>query len=125
MRDVLVVAAGGVVGVVLRYAVMQGGWFEESKFCYTLLVNVIGCLAIGIVWSLFQHLGVRQGWYLFAITGCLGGYTTFSAFSLDAIRLIQDGMAIRALWYVVASVVLGLLACAAGVVGIDKVLGKP
>ena len=78
----------------------------------TLAVNVLGSFAIGV---LFVWLGAREGWQLFLMTGVLGGFTTFSAFSLDTLKLLQAGQTLQAAAYVGGSVLLSLAAVALGV----------
>jgi CrcB protein len=82
----------------------------------TLAVNVLGCLAVGFLAALFEPaspLHVRQDLRVLLVVGVLGGFTTFSAFSLEALLLIQRGAVAAATAYVVASVALGLLAASA------------
>lgn len=82
----------------------------------TLLINISGSLAMGLIagWFAFRSAGSAQGLRLFLATGVLGGFTTFSAFSLDVALLWErDAMALAAL-YAGASVVLSILACFAG-----------
>jgi CrcB protein len=102
------VALGGALGSVLRY-LMVG---TIGAPWGTVAVNVIGSFAIGL---LFVLLDARAGWQLFLMTGVLGGFTTFSAFSLDTLRLVEQGQVLLAGLYVVASVTLSLIASAAGV----------
>jgi CrcB protein len=77
----------------------------------TLAVNVVGSFAMGLLaaWLAFRAgAGWSQGARLFLATGILGGFTTFSAFSLDAVLLWERGAALAALGYVAASVVLSI-----------------
>jgi CrcB protein len=78
----------------------------------TLAVNVAGSFAIGVVWVTLMDKS--PGVLPFVMTGILGGFTTFSTFSLDTMRLVQDGRLGAACTYVLASVILSLLACFAG-----------
>ncbi|MEL6641437.1 MAG: fluoride efflux transporter CrcB [Pseudomonadota bacterium] len=107
---VLSVALGGAMGAVMRYLVGLAVAFPFG----TLTVNVIGSLAIGLIWHSFTVKGMH-GWLPFVMTGVLGGFTTFSAFSLDTLRLVDDGRLAAAGGYVMASVLFSLAACAAGV----------
>lgn len=76
----------------------------------TLIANVTGCFIMGVLAGYFAFRGeASQTWRLFLMTGMLGGYTTFSAFSLDALLLYERGQAGWAVLYVVASVALALL----------------
>ena len=97
------VALGGALGSTLRFAATTaiGGPLA------TLVVNVAGSLLIGVLF-----VALRQSPLL--MTGVLGGFTTFSAFSLDALRLHENGQTVQALAYVAASVILSLAAVALG-----------
>jgi fluoride exporter len=101
------IALGGALGSVLRYVMVSaiGAPFG------TAVVNVVGSFAIGV---LFVALGSREGWQFFLMTGVLGGFTTFSAFSLDTLRLIEAGQLLSAAAYVLGSVGLSLAAVALG-----------
>ena len=103
------VALGGALGAVLRSLVGLAVAFPAG----TITVNVIGSLCIGIIWAVFNAKGL-QAWLPFVMTGVLGGFTTFSAFSLDALRLVEAGRLAAAGGYVMASVLLSLTACAVG-----------
>ncbi len=109
MNTLLLVAAGGAVGSVLRYAVGLLVAFPMG----TLAVNVLGSVAIGLLWGVQGDKGMSQ-MIAFLMFGVLGGFTTFSTFTLDTLRLVEAGRLPDAAGYVVASVVLALLACAAG-----------
>lgn len=111
MNAVLLVAAGGAAGSVLRYGVsaaglaLLGGAFPWG----TLAVNVAGSAAIGVLAS----LGLPDGLRLLLVTGLLGGFTTFSAFSLETAHLWQRSPWLAVL-YVAASLGGGLAGFAAG-----------
>lgn len=81
----------------------------------TMLVNIIGCLLMGM---LIDYLALRaeipQCWRLFITTGVLGGFTTFSAFSLETVLMYQRGQMLYAAWYAVGSVVLSVLGLLVG-----------
>jgi CrcB protein len=81
----------------------------------TLTVNVVGCLLVGVLGAMFEAaspLHVRQDLRVLLVVGVLGGFTTFSAFSLETLLLVQRGAPVAATAYVVASIVLCLLAAA-------------
>ncbi|NCO86494.1 MAG: fluoride efflux transporter CrcB [Rhodobacterales bacterium] len=103
------VALGGALGAALRYLTGLAVAFPFG----TLTVNVAGSLAIGLLWVVLTARGLTH-WQPFLITGILGGFTTFSAFSLDTLRLVEDGRTGMAGAYVLASVALSLGACIAG-----------
>ena len=113
MSQIFWVALGGAAGSVARYSV--GVWaarlFGASLPWGTLIVNVLGGLAMG---ALAARLGPAQETLRLALgVGVLGGFTTFSAFSLETVRLIEQGPATAAL-YVAASLILSVGACWAG-----------
>lgn len=116
MYHCLLVFLGGGIGSLCRYSIQLTGIASESgaTFLYTLTANITGCLAIGIVWALLDTWHADKAWSLLLITGFLGGYTTFSAFSLDVVHLVQAGKALTAAAYVAASVIGGLAACGIG-----------
>lgn len=114
MNSYLQVAAGGAIGTTLRYAVTRAmPWHGPGFPIATFAINVAGCLVMGVLAAFLAHRGGQQ-WALFAMTGILGGFTTFSAFSLDALVLWQRGQAGLAATYVAGSVILSLLAVVAG-----------
>jgi CrcB protein len=118
LRAVIAVAAGAAIGGVLRYVVgvtfLQrfGPGFPWGTF----FINVTGSFIIGIVaeLALTRAFGVTPVVRLFAATGVLGGYTTFSTFSLDTITLIGDGAAPVAALYACGSVAGSLVGTYAG-----------
>ncbi|HEX8968401.1 MAG TPA: fluoride efflux transporter CrcB [Chloroflexota bacterium] len=104
------VAAGAVLGANLRFIV--GNWAADRlgvDFPYgTLLINVSGAFAIGIVLSFIgERVEVSPLWRLFFATGFLGGYTTFSSYAWEALSLVQDGEWLSAATYVVGSNLVG------------------
>ena len=101
------VAVGGAIGSVLRYLMVAA----VSAPLATLVVNVAGSFAMGI---LFITLAARTSLSPLLMTGVLGGFTTFSAFSLDAMKLWENGQTPQAVLYVLASVILSLVAVALG-----------
>lgn len=101
------VALGGAIGSVLRFLV----WFLTGAPLATLIVNIVGSFIMGVLFVLLVN---RTQAMPFLMTGVLGGFTTFSAFSLDALKLWQGGETGQALAYVLASVVLSLIAVLAG-----------
>ena len=113
MPPSLIVALGSAIGGALRHAVNVGasrllgtGWPYG-----TFTVNLVGSFAIGLIagyFALKSH--ASQGWLLFLTTGVLGGFTTFSAFSLDVALLYERGRLDLAGLYAVASVVLSVAA---------------
>lgn len=109
------VALGGALGSVLRYLAVT----VVGAPLATLTVNVAGSFAIGV---LFILLASRSHLSPLLMTGVLGGFTTFSAFSLDALKLWQSGQITAALAYISASVGLSLLAVALGAALTERLL---
>ncbi|MDG1287681.1 MAG: fluoride efflux transporter CrcB [Rickettsiales bacterium] len=114
----LPIAAGGALGACARY-LMSGAVsrFAGVGFPYgTLAVNVLGSLLIGLIAGYFMREGLeaKPAMQAFLITGVLGGFTTFSAFSFEALAMFNRGDTLNAASYVSLSVLLGLGACALG-----------
>ncbi|HEY8448391.1 MAG TPA: fluoride efflux transporter CrcB [Thermomicrobiales bacterium] len=117
--DYLWIGLGGLVGCNLRFIVGRAVADRlGSAFPYgTFLVNCTGSLLIGVIATLIaERFSVPASVRPLVIIGFLGGYTTFSSYTLEALALIEQGAWGRALVYVVGSNVLGLLACYAGMV---------
>ena len=80
-----------------------------SSFPYgTLSVNLIGSFLIGVVYALVDRGNLSPETRLFLATGLLGGFTTFSAFSLDALNLLQEGLLMEGVSYIMLSIFLGI-----------------
>lgn len=112
----LLVFVGGGVGAVTRHMVNRAGLMLLGPGFpwWTLAVNVAGSFAIGLLAGLFGALETGHQARLFLVTGFLGGFTTFSAFSLDALTLWQRGEHSAAAFYTLGSVTLSLVAVVAG-----------
>lgn len=107
----LIIFLGGGLGAALRHGVnaLFARWFGIGFPHYTLFVNASGSLAMGLLVGYFAFRGeASQHVRLFLTTGLLGGYTTFSAFSLDAVLLWGRGQPLTAAGYVVASVIASI-----------------
>ena len=117
MSNFLIVFLGGGLGAALRHGVnrMALAWFGPAFPVGTLIVNIVGSLAMGLLIGAFAAFGpAGNTMRLFLATGILGGFTTFSAFSLDALTLWERGDVGLAAAYVAASVLLSLAAVTAG-----------
>jgi CrcB protein len=113
----LIVFLGGGIGAALRHGVnLATARALGTGFPFgTLTVNVVGSLAMGLLAAYFAFKGdAGQHWRLFFTTGLLGGFTTFSAFSLDAVLLYERGATGLAALYVVASVAVSIAGLFAG-----------
>lgn len=107
LNNLLLVGLGGAVGSILRYALQKN---LNHSFPYgTLLVNVIGCLLIGLLWGLFTKNFDEQR-RLLLVTGFCGGFTTFSAFTQEGIQMMMENRWFIFALYAAISVVLGLMA---------------
>ncbi len=110
------VALGGALGALARYGI--SGWvydrMGESFPWGTLVVNLVGCLALGLVIRWLQVSAVSPEVRPFLTIGVLGAFTTFSTFSYETVALLQEGQWLRAGLYMGGSVVLGLIAMVAG-----------
>jgi CrcB protein len=109
----LIVFLGGGLGAALRHGVnlLTARLFPGFGFpLATLIINVTGSMVMGMLIAIFAFKGGgTQHWRLFLTTGILGGYTTFSTFSLDFALLYERGDIVQAAIYVVASVVLSII----------------
>jgi len=115
----LAIAAGGALGSVARHGVnvlIHGRWPLMRFPLATLVVNVAGCLIIGLLAGLVmsERIHLRYAWREFLFVGILGGFTTFSTFGLYTLTLARTGSAAAAMWNVAGHVALGLLAVQAG-----------
>jgi CrcB protein len=113
----LIVFLGGGFGAALRHGVnMSAARLVGFSFPYgTIFINVTGSLVMGLIAEYFALKGgLHRSWLLFLTTGILGGYTTFSAFSLEAALLYERGQLSGAAIYVLGSVVLAIGALFAG-----------
>ena len=113
MKALLLVGLGGALGSIARYAIAVLTLQSVSvRFPWgTFAVNVIGCLVAGVLLGLSE----KHAWFdaqtrLFLFTGVLGGFTTFSAFGLDALTLLRRDEWMLAALYIAGSVLLGLAA---------------
>lgn len=113
----LAIALGGALGALSRFGISVGvqTLWPNAFALPTFIINLLGCLAIGILYGLWLNRPelspvLQQG----LMIGFLGAFTTFSAFSLDAWRLLENGQSLLALGYILLSVCLCLTATWAG-----------
>lgn len=123
MKNVLAIGIGGFIGSIARYStgVLVERIFDTHVFPHaTLIVNVVGCLVIGLLGGLVEDMPVTShALQLFLIVGLLGGFTTYSAFGYQTISLAQEGRVAFSLLNVCAHLALGL-----GAVWIGQLIGK-
>ena len=118
IKNFLIVGMGGAVGSMLRYGVQKIFQVQSAAVfpTATLLVNIAGCFMIGILWSLVSRsLTWNDEMKLLSMTGFCGGFTTFSAFTLEGIGLLKENKTALFLIYLTVSVVGGLLATFIGI----------
>jgi CrcB protein len=112
VQSFLIVFVGGGVGSALRHGInlLSARLFGTAFPWHTLIENVTGSIVMGLLAGYFAFKAdpSSQHWRLFLTTGILGGYTTFSAFSLDAVLLYERGETALAALYVLASVALAI-----------------
>ena len=118
MNHVIAIAIGGAAGSVLRYWMSTAVYnLLDRAFPYgTLAVNVLGCLLMGVLFVVFAGRGTGDVLRAGILIGVLGGFTTFSAFSMETYTLIEEGALLKALLNMAASLVLCIGAIWAGIV---------
>lgn len=115
-RDLALVACGGAIGASLRYLVGKavGPQAEGGVPWHTLVINLTGAFVLGLLVALAARHGWPGWWRPLLAVGVLGGYTTFSAYSLETVELLLTGNAPTAFVYAFGSLCLGVLAAWGG-----------
>lgn len=119
MTQALAIAAGGAIGALMRF--WMSTWVYArlgSDFPYgTMVVNVLGSLVMGVLYVLLvERMDLDPVWRAALMVGVLGAFTTFSAFSIETLNLIESREHIRAILNIILSVVLCIVAAWAGVI---------
>lgn len=117
MWNYIAIAIGGTLGCWARYGL--SGWMQNAMgrgFPFaTLLINVMGSFLMGFLFiAMLERVTVSPALRVGILTGGLGGFTTFSTFSLEIFLLMEEGQAAKAMLYLGLSVILGLLGAYAG-----------
>lgn len=116
MKLILAIGLGSFLGGVSRYLLSE--LFKNTatqNFPFaTFFVNIFGCFLIGLCFSMFEKNILDKTFYAIITIGFLGGFTTFSAFSLDAFKLIREAKYLMLLLYLSGTVLFGLLATLVG-----------
>ncbi len=112
-KNMVMVALGGSVGAVARFLSTKyiSSFFPQSFHWGTFIVNIVGCFLVG----LFYSFSIRQSYFtpelrLLLLTGFCGGFTTFSAFTLEGMNLLNEQRVLSFLLYFAASILVGLAA---------------
>ena len=125
MVKVMCIAAGGALGAVARYAV--GGVVERlvgDGFAWgTLSVNLVGSFLIGVLAATCEHADISANMRLLLMTGLLGAFTTFSTFSLETVRMLDDGRWTHAAANVGGSCAMGVAMVVAGMFVVRAMVG--
>ena len=116
IKNTLFIGCGSFLGGAARYLVSIAMKTVGKGFPWgTLVVNLVGCLFIGLLWGFFsKNSNESSSWALFMTVGICGGFTTFSTFSKEALMMLQAGNFFSLLAYVVISVIAGIALVAAG-----------
>ena len=116
IRNIIAVGAGSFIGGIARYLVslvMKG--ISKGFPWATLLVNLLGCLIIGLLWGfLSRNAAENTSWGLFLTVGLCGGFTTFSTFSKEALTMLQTGQIWGFASYIALSILAGIVLVAIG-----------
>ncbi len=114
MKEVLIVGLGGFLGTISRYSIylFSTNFFPDRLYIATGVINSIGCLFIGILGSGIIKSNSPTG--LFLMIGLCGGFTTFSSYALDGLKLLKAGMYFNSIIYIIGSTIIGLVLCFLG-----------
>lgn len=121
MTKIVLLLAGGATGTVTRYAVsgLTHRYFDGTFPIGTLVVNLIGSFLIGLIWGLWETSNISSNTRTFIFIGILGGFTTFSSYTMETLNLFRDGEIKLGLTNILANNIIGLL-----LVFIGFILGK-
>lgn len=122
MIGFLAIFIGGGSGALVRYFLatlfsrLSGYGAVPVSFPMGILcVNILGCFIMGLAMAYWaDRMQLLQGWRLLVVTGFLGGFTTFSAFSFEAVSLLERGLPFQFVIYMLLSVIGSIIACAVG-----------
>ena len=112
MYKLFLIALGGGIGSILRFLLSAGvhNWFHKVYFWGTISVNIIGSFIIGLAWAFFEQHIEQENLRFVVMIGLLGGFTTFSSFSLESITLLKNGDFKMAISYILISNIGGISA---------------
>ena len=116
IKSILLIGTGSCLGGILRFFVSF--LVKNIKFIGIpigiFIVNIIGCFLIGAFFSYFREKITDNDISIFLMTGVLGGFTTFSSFSLEVLQLFQENEPLKAVFYMFGTAIIGILACFLG-----------
>ncbi len=121
----LITGAGGFIGSSLRYLMQRlAALIFPISFPFgTFIVNLLGALIIGVLFAVSEQTTLMgPSWRIFAITGVLGGFTTFSSFTLDTMNLLRESQYYYAFTYISLTVLLGIVFTIAGYLIMKNIL---
>lgn len=123
LANFIAVACGGAIGSCLRYGVSLCYSGAYSLFAIpTFTVNTIGSFVIGLLFAYVATFDISPAWRVFLFVGLLGGFTTFSSFSLECINMLRNGYYTAAVAYILASNVAGILFALGGICTGNKII---
>ena len=116
IKNTVFIGCGSFLGGAARYLISVAMKTMSKGFPWgTLVVNLVGCLVIGLLWGFFSKTSSEGNtWALFMSVGICGGFTTFSTFSKEALIMLQSGNIVGLLSYIGVSVIAGVALVAAG-----------
>ena len=111
MDKILLIAAGGSIGSVLRYIItISINRFNLNNFFFgTVIINIIGCLLIGLGYSFFgRGNNLLEGLKIFFVTGFLGAFTTFSAYGIESAQYVENGLITHFICNILITNIIGI-----------------
>jgi fluoride exporter len=124
VKAIVYVLIGGALGSLLRY--LMGMAIKPAVAnafpLHTFLVNSIGCICIGMAAAFIEKNGANNVISYLVIAGILGGFTTFSGYAIETLTLFQQKEIAKALLYIFASNILGILSAVVGYMGIKQLV---
>ena len=116
MMNLVAIAAGGALGALLRYGCssLAGRMLGDAFPWGTLIVNLSGCLLIGMLWAISERSPLTPRTSAFLFTGVLGSFTTFSTYGLESFHLLREGQIFAGIGNIVLSNGAGLVLVVAG-----------
>lgn len=125
MQNIFLLGIFGAAGVLCRYGIDKWLFFPEQGFPQsTFIINVVGSLTAGVVFALGEKNEISGPLLLYILVGFCGGFTTFSAYALQGFQMIDLGKATLAIFYLLISPAVSLLAVVVAVFSVRKLFGN-